>query len=154
MGKVSGSIHPYAFSGPTFTECSSHLPPFAPRYAWRPSPAITSSLQGIACSVIKFPAKMQCWGEETYAQCGWAADGAHQDALEPLSKPPCSASRLVTRPSASVDDWAAHFRRKPISATAPVLRAQSPVCATTTAQQAPGSCWMEPKPESWKGGRS
>ena len=37
--------------------------------------------------LINFPAKMQCRGEETYAQCGLAADGAHQDALEQLSKP-------------------------------------------------------------------
>lgn len=39
------------------------------------------------CSVMNFPAKLQCWGKETYAQCGSAADGAHQDALEQLSKP-------------------------------------------------------------------
>ena len=37
--------------------------------------------------VMNFPAKMQCWGEETYAQCRLAADGVHQDALEQLSKP-------------------------------------------------------------------
>lgn len=37
--------------------------------------------------VMNFSAKMQCWGEETYAQCRLAADGAHQDALEQLSQP-------------------------------------------------------------------
>ena len=54
-------------------------------------------------SVMNFPAKMQCWGEETYARCRLAADGAHQDALEQLSKPSWSASLLLTVFPASLD---------------------------------------------------
>lgn len=76
---------------------------------------------------MNFPAKMRCRGEETYAQCGLAADGAHQDALEQLSKPSCSASLLLTPPFLPL--WMlgrAHLHWKPASTDGPFAPGSEP----------------------------
>lgn len=108
--------------------------------------------------VMNFPAKMQCWGKETYAWCGLAADGAHQDALEPASEPSRSASKLSTPSVPPLWVWGrAHVSGKPFSTDSALALGSGPV--GTTVQQAVGSCWTESEQEEgqkprWKSSRA
>lgn len=84
---VSGSICPLCILWVYIYRMFFHLSSLAPRYAWRLSPALVSSLQGLCMLCDEFVATVLCLGKKTYAQCGLAADGAHQNALNSNPSP-------------------------------------------------------------------
>lgn len=85
---ISGSASIlYAFGGSTCRMLFPACLPLLPDRLGGCLQYLSPLCKAYTCLAMNFPAKMQCWGEETYAQCGLATDGAHQDALEQLSKP-------------------------------------------------------------------